>query len=172
MRPNALYIESGSGIGSRDGHVAAKTANGSASVGVMGVPMVDKGAGMTAEVPAEEAVADKMTIWQSLHYRQTWAFAVGKFLTDGVWWFFLFWTPAYLKAQYDMTGTQVAWPIAVLYTITVAGSVFGGKFPTYFINRGMNPYAAACGDADYCVFPAGVLLAQPLGYTATGFPFC
>ena len=120
------YIEQDQVLEAGTGTIAAKTANGSASVGVMGVPMVDKGAGMTAEVPAEEAVADKMTIWQSLHYRQTWAFAVGKFLTDGVWWFFLFWTPAYLKAQYDMTGTQVAWPIAVLYTITVAGSVFGG----------------------------------------------
>lgn len=37
-----------------------------------------------------------------LKYRQTWAFAVGKFLTDGVWWFFLFWLPAYLKDQYGM----------------------------------------------------------------------
>ena len=128
---------------------------------------------MTAEVPAEEAVADKMTIWQSLHYRQTWAFAVGKFLTDGVWWFFLFWTPAYLKAQYDMTGTQVAWPIAVLYTITVAGSVFGGKFPTYFINRGMNPYAGRMrAMLIIAFFPLAVLLAQPLGTSATGFPFC
>ena len=165
------YIEQDQVLEAGTGTIAAKTANGSASVGVMGVPMVDKGAGMTAEVPAEEAVADKMTIWQSLHYRQTWAFAVGKFLTDGVWWFFLFWTPAYLKAQYDMTGTQVAWPIAVLYTITVAGSVFGGKFPTYFINRGMNPYAGRMrAMLIIAFFPLAVLLAQPLGYISYWVP--
>ncbi len=43
-----------------------------------------------------------------LGYRQTWAFVLGKFLTDGVWWFFLFWLPAYLKAQYNMTGPEIA----------------------------------------------------------------
>lgn len=57
------YIEQDQVLEAGTGTIAAKTANGSASVGVMGVPMVDKGAGMTAEVPAEEAVADKMTIW-------------------------------------------------------------------------------------------------------------
>ena len=88
-----------------------------------------------AGLVAAEAPARKMSFVECMKYRQTWAFAFGKFMTDGVWWFFLFWTPAYLKAQYGMVGTQIAWPIAVLYTITVFGSVFGGKFPTYFINR-------------------------------------
>ncbi len=119
----------------------------------------------------EKSVVTRMTIWQSLHHRQTWAFVVGKFLTDGVWWFFLFWTPAYLKAQYNMTGTQIAWPIAVLYTITVAGSVFGGKFPTYFINRGMNPYAGRMrAMLIIAFFPLAVLLSQPLGHISYWIP--
>lgn len=106
-----------------------------------------------------------MSFVECMKYRQTWAFAFGKFMTDGVWWFFLFWTPAYLKAQYGMVGTQIAWPIAVLYTITVFGSVFGGKFPTYFINRGMNPYAGRMrAMLIIAFFPLVVLLAQPLGY--------
>ena len=106
----------------------------------------------------------KMSFWQCLKYRQTWAFAFGKFMTDGVWWFFLFWTPAYLKAQYDMVGTSIALPIAILYTITVIGSVFGGKFPTYFINRGMNPYAGRMrAMLIIAFFPLAVLAAQPLG---------
>ena len=106
-----------------------------------------------------------------MKYRQTWAFAFGKFMTDGVWWFFLFWTPAYLKAQYGMVGTQIAWPIAVLYTITVFGSVFGGKFPTYFINRGMNPYAGRMrAMLIIAFFPLVVLLAQPLGYLSYWVP--
>ncbi len=106
----------------------------------------------------------KMTFRQCLKYRQTWAFAFGKFMTDGVWWFFLFWMPAYLKAQYNMVGTRIAWPIAILYTITVAGSVFGGKFPTYFIDRGMNPYAGRMrAMLIIAFFPLVVLAAQPLG---------
>ncbi len=113
----------------------------------------------------------KVTYRQALRYKQTWAFAVGKFLTDGVWWFFLFWTPAYLKAQYGMTGTEIALPIATLYTITVAGSVLGGKFPTYFINRGMNPYAGRMRAMLIIAFiPLVVLFAQPLGYISYWVP--
>ena len=124
-----------------------------------------------AGLVAAEAPARKMSFVECMKYRQTWAFAFGKFMTDGVWWFFLFWTPAYLKAQYGMVGTQIAWPIAVLYTITVFGSVFGGKFPTYFINRGMNPYAGRMrAMLIIAFFPLVVLLAQPLGYLSYWVP--
>lgn len=117
-----------------------------------------------AQEPQQNEPKEKMSFWQCLRYRQTWAFAFGKFMTDGVWWFFLFWTPAYLKAQYDMVGTSIALPIAILYTITVVGSVFGGKFPTYFINRGMNPYAGRMrAMLIIAFFPLVVLAAQPLG---------
>lgn len=117
-----------------------------------------------AQKPKQNEPKEKMSFWQCLKYRQTWAFAFGKFMTDGVWWFFLFWTPAYLKAQYDMVGTSIALPIAILYTITVVGSVFGGKFPTYFINRGMNPYAGRMrAMLIIAFFPLVVLAAQPLG---------
>lgn len=121
------------------------------------------------EVKPEEN--EKISFWRCLSYRQTWAFAFGKFMTDGVWWFFLFWTPAYLWAQYGMQGTDISMPIAVLYTITVFGSVFGGKFPTYFINKGMDPYAGRM-TAMFIIalFPLFVLLAQPLGYISYWVP--
>ena len=45
----------------------------------------------------EEKEEKKMSFWQCFSYKQTWAFAFGKFMTDGVWWFFLFWTPSYLN---------------------------------------------------------------------------
>jgi ACS family hexuronate transporter-like MFS transporter len=113
----------------------------------------------------------KIPFFRCMTYKQTWAFAFGKFMTDGVWWFFLFWTPAYLKAQYNMTGTDIALPIAVLYTITVVGSVFGGKFPTYFINRGMNPYAGRMSAMlIIAFFPLVVLAAQPLGFISYWLP--
>ena len=113
----------------------------------------------------------KLSFIECLGFKQTWAFAFGKFMTDGVWWFFLFWTPAYLKIQYNMEGTQIAWPIAILYSITVIGSVFGGKFPTYFINRGMNPYAGRMrAMLIIAFFPLAVLFAQPLGYISYWVP--
>ena len=108
---------------------------------------------------------NKMTYQQAFKFKQTWAFAFGKFMTDGVWWFFLFWTPAYLKAEYGMLPDEIAFPIGVLYTITVFGSVFGGKFPTYFINKGMNPYAGRMRAMLIIAFvPLLVLLAQPFGH--------
>ena len=113
----------------------------------------------------------KLSFIECLGFKQTWAFAFGKFMTDGGWWFFLFWTPAYLKIQYNMEGTQIAWPIAILYSITVIGSVFGGKFPTYFINRGMNPYAGRMrAMLIIAFFPLVVLFAQPLGYISYWVP--
>lgn len=65
--------------------------------------------------------------------RTTWAYIIGKFLTDGVWWFFLFWLPAFLGAEYGLVGTQVSLPIAIVYTMTTLGSVAGGWLPMRLI---------------------------------------
>ena len=108
---------------------------------------------------------EKMSFLKTLSFKQTWAFAFGKFMTDGVWWFFLFWTPVYLVGEYGMDIKDIALPIGALYTLTVFGSVFGGKFPTYFINKGMNPYAGRMrAMLIIAFFPLLVLLAQPLGH--------
>ena len=116
-------------------------------------------------------VADKVSWVKLLGYKQTWAFVFGKFMTDGVWWFFLFWLPAYLKAQYGMTGTVVILPLSVLYTITMIGSVGGGWFPTYFINKGLQPYDARMkAMLMIAVIPLVVLLAQPFGYISFWIP--
>ena len=99
-----------------------------------------------------------------LGHRQTWSFAFGKFMTDGVWWFYLFWLPAFLKAQYGMTGTRVDLPIAVLYTMTCVGSIGGGWLPMFFINRGYEPYGGRMrAMLIIAFFPLIVLLAQPFG---------
>ena len=125
----------------------------------------------------EGAAADELrppwhVVWgRLLRHRQTWSFAFGKFMTDGVWWFFLFWLPAYLKAQYGMTGTQVDGPIAVLYTMTCVGSIGGGWLPMAFINRGHEPYAGRMRAMGLiALFPLVVLLAQPLGGISFWFP--
>ncbi|MEO6838208.1 MAG: MFS transporter [Ginsengibacter sp.] len=70
-----------------------------------------------------------------LEYNQTWAFILGKFITDPIWWFFLFWLPAFLNAQYGIQGTGVALPIALVYTMSTVGSIWGGWLPMYFIKK-------------------------------------
>lgn len=57
---------------------------------------------------------DKLSWLQLLSVRHTWAFAIGKFLTDPISWFYLFWLPAFLKAQYNLTGTAVVLPVALV----------------------------------------------------------
>lgn len=94
----------------------------------------------------EDVIADQNTervSWtQLLRFRQTWAFALGKFLTDPVWWFYLFWLPDFLGKQYGLKGTDVSLPVAVVYIIASFGSVFGGYLPMTFINKGMPVFKA------------------------------
>jgi ACS family hexuronate transporter-like MFS transporter len=106
-----------------------------------------------------------------LTYKQTWAFALGKFLTDGIWWFFLFWLPAYLKAQYGIIDKAVMLPLAVLYTMSMVGSIAGGWFPMYFIRKGYQPYDGRMkAMLLIAIFPLVVLAAQPLGYISFWIP--
>lgn len=106
-----------------------------------------------------------------LSYKQTWAFAFGKFMTDGVWWFFLFWLPKYLEAQYGMVKTEIMFPLAILYSMTMFGSVSGGWFPTYFIKRGYTAYDGRMKAMLLIAFiPLIVLAAQPLGYISFWIP--
>jgi ACS family hexuronate transporter-like MFS transporter len=127
---------------------------------------------VVVETPA--AVEEKkMSFLQCFTYKQTWAFAVGKFMTDGVWWFFLFWTPAYISDVYGFssdTGTAMML-ITVLYAITML-SIYGGKLPTIIINKtGMNPYAARMrAMLIFAFFPLLALFAQPLGTYSYWYP--
>jgi MFS transporter, ACS family, hexuronate transporter len=115
--------------------------------------------------------AEKVSWFKLLSFKQTWAFSFGKFMTDGVWWFYLFWLPAFLKAQYGMTGMQVAFPLAVLYTMSTVGSITGGWFPMYFINKGYDPYTGRMrAMLLIALFPLVVLLAQPLGHISFWIP--
>lgn len=118
-----------------------------------------------ATAPGEATAKHVKISWlKLLSYKQTWAFVFGKFMTDGVWWFFLFWLPAFLKAQYNMAGTIINVPLAVLYSITMVGSIGGGWFPTYFIKKGLQPYDARMkAMLMIALIPLVVLLAQPFG---------
>ncbi|MBA4145763.1 MAG: MFS transporter, partial [Cytophaga sp.] len=84
--------------------------------------------------------------------------------TDGVWWFFLFWLPAYLKAQYGIIDEAVIAPLSILYTLAMVGSVAGGWFPMYFINKGYAVYDGRMrAMLMIAIIPLVILAAQPLG---------
>jgi ACS family hexuronate transporter-like MFS transporter len=103
------------------------------------------------EVVVETAVpveAKKVPWYKMLTYRQTWAFVVGKFMTDGIWWFLLFWLPTYIKQQFcvgmDPVETKHTVMIStfIVYGIAIIGSIYGGSIPMSFMNRGWNTYKA------------------------------
>lgn len=116
-----------------------------------------------------EAKEEGISILRCLQLRQTWAILLGKFLTDGVWWFFLFWTPAYISDVYGYTSDTLMAQmlIFVLYAITML-SLYGGKLPTIIINRtGRDAYTCRMrAMLVFALFPLLGLLAQPLGNTS------
>lgn len=74
--------------------------------------------------------------------RQTWAFAAGKFITDPIWWFYLFWIPDYLQREHGLRLTQIGLPIVVIYVISDAGSVAGGWLSSALMRQGVSLNAA------------------------------
>jgi MFS transporter, ACS family, hexuronate transporter len=100
-----------------------------------------------------------------LTYKQTWAFVVGKFMTDGIWWFFLFWLPAFLIAEYGLKGMEISFPIAVVYTMTCFGSILGGWLPLWFVkSKGWTIVRARkTSMLIYAFFPLLVIFSQQAG---------
>ena len=127
-----------------------------------------------AQRAAEEAAkAPKVSLWQCFGYRQTWAFISGKAIADGVWWFYLFWMPSYLKNACGMSSTSFEFQLAlgVLYLIVMI-SLVGGYLPTIFIEKyKMNPYAGRMrAMLIFAFFPLLALLAQPLSQYSYWYP--
>lgn len=73
---------------------------------------------------------------------QTWAIIVGKFLTDPVWWFYLFWLPKFLNSTYGLTIDKIGPPLVVIYLASDAGSILGGAFSSYLLKKGWSVNAA------------------------------
>ena len=131
-----------------------------------------------AEAEAAEAAAQTeekaIPMLKCFGYKQTWAFIVGKFFTDGVWWFFLFWAPSYFQNQFgykasDPMGQAL---IFTLYAIVTILSIFGGYLPKLFVEKkGMEPYSGRMlSMLLFAFFPLVALLAQPLGAHSAWWP--
>ena len=116
---------------------------------------------------AKEKEEKSIPFWKCFTYRQTWSFIVGKFFTDGVWWFYLFWAPAYFSDQYGLpssSGKAIAL-ITVLYAIVTVLSIFGGYLPKLFVEKkGMNPYnGRMLAMLIFAFLPLPALLVQSAG---------
>jgi len=141
--------------------------------------------------PGEQNSSETPISWfKLLTFRQTWAFAVGKFLTDPIWWFYLFWLPAFLNGENarkvsefmaanpgysggaDTVPGVISWPfaVAVVYTVATVGSIFGGWLPKKLIHSGMSANRARKQSMFiYALFPLSVLLVSKLGAYNTWF---
>ena len=111
---------------------------------------------------------------QCFKHKQTWAFALGKFFTDGVWWFFLFWAPAYFQDQFNAPASSPLGQglIFTLYAIVTVVSIFGGYLPKLFVEKkGMPPYSGRMlAMLIFAFFPLMALAAQPLGSFSPWWP--
>ena len=128
------------------------------------------------EKAVDTEVEEKSTIpfLRCFTYRQTWSFIVGKFFTDGVWWFYLFWAPAYFQDQFGFkasSGMGMAL-IVTLYAIVTVISIFGGYLPKLFVEKkGMHPYSGRMlAMLIFAFFPLLALFAQPMGQYSAWWP--
>jgi ACS family hexuronate transporter-like MFS transporter len=95
------------------------------------------------EEPAVENAAEEKVKWVRLFgIRQTWAFVVGKFLTDPIWYFFLFWLPSYFSSTFHLDLSKPSLPLVLIYTATTVGSIGGGYLSSWFIKSGMPIFKA------------------------------
>jgi ACS family hexuronate transporter-like MFS transporter len=99
---------------------------------------------------------EKITWSRLVRKRETWAYALGKFLIDPIWWFFLFWLPGYLFERYDMDLATFGLPLAAIYLISDGGSVLGGWMSSRLMRAGYTANVARKATMAFwavCVFP-------------------
>jgi MFS transporter, ACS family, hexuronate transporter len=98
--------------------------------------------------------------WRLLGYRQAWGFMIGKFMTDPVWWFFLFWLPQYFHSRFGLDLTHMGPPLVTVYVVSTIGSVYGGWLPKGYIRLGMSLKGARLGamlTCACCVLPVVIV---------------
>jgi ACS family hexuronate transporter-like MFS transporter len=136
--------------------------------------VANKKADAPAEASASSAEEKSIPFINCFGYKQTWSFIVGKFLTDGVWWFFLFWAPAYFQDQFNAPASSPLGQglIFTLYAIVTVVSLFGGYLPKLFVEKkGMHPYnGRMLAMLIFAFFPLVALAAQPLGAYSPWWP--
>jgi ACS family hexuronate transporter-like MFS transporter len=110
----------------------------------------------------EEDSAAKVALTEVLGTRQLWAFALGKMLTDPVWWFYLFWLPKFLASEHGIRGTAIIPYLTTVYIIADVGSIFGGYLSSALIKRGwsVNGARKTALATFACIIPTVILASQ------------
>ena len=90
----------------------------------------------------EENLEKPTSIWKIIRTRKVWAIAIGKFLTDPIWWFFLYWLPKFLNTTYGLKLDKIGLPLIVAYLIADVGSIGGGWLSSHFLKMGWSINAA------------------------------
>jgi ACS family hexuronate transporter-like MFS transporter len=90
----------------------------------------------------EENLEKPTSIWKIIRTRKIWAIAIGKFMTDPIWWFFLYWLPKFLNTTYGLKLDKIGLPLIVAYLIADVGSIGGGWLSSYFLKIGWSINAA------------------------------
>jgi len=90
----------------------------------------------------EENLEKPTSIWKIIRTRKVWAIAIGKFLTDPIWWFFLYWLPKFLNSTYGLKLDKIGLPLIVAYLIADVGSIGGGWLSSHFLQMGWSINAA------------------------------
>ena len=126
-----------------------------------------------ADTCASDQPAEKIGLFQAFTFRQTWAVIFGRFLPDSVWWFLLFWAPAFISEVYGYSSSSMTGMLAIftIYFISMA-STFGSYLPTFIINRHRtNPYAGRMkAMLIFAFFPLLGVGVMPLGQISLWFP--
>jgi MFS transporter, ACS family, hexuronate transporter len=89
------------------------------------------------ETDSSNTQATSIAWHQLFTIKQTWALIAGKFFTDPIWWFMLFWLPSYFSSTFKIDLTHPGWPLVIIYSATTIGSIGGGYLSSYFIQKGM-----------------------------------
>ncbi len=90
-----------------------------------------------AYIQSDDQGKEEKIPWIKLFpYRQTWAFALGKFMTDPIWWFYLYWLPKYLNTTHGLTLDKIGLPLVAIYVFSDLGSIAGGWLSSFLIKRG------------------------------------
>jgi ACS family hexuronate transporter-like MFS transporter len=101
---------------------------------------------------AAEEVGPSVPWRRLLRCRQTWAFSAAKFLTDPIWYFYLFWLPSYFSAKFNLNLSHLGLPLIIVYNVSALGSIGGGWLPAPFRRLGLSASYARLAAMLFCAF--------------------
>lgn len=108
------------------------------------------GEGMLRQAPATTDSAPTISWRRLLSFRQTWGFSLAKFLTDPIWWFYLYWLPSYFSSKFNLSLSHLGLPLIIIYNVSAVGSIGGGWLPAPFRRMGLSPSHARLAAMLFC----------------------